>query len=263
MRRQIQQERMRLANGRDLAIGRDRFEVEKALQVSRRCPLYYEAELCFDQLRINSKLTDRVYDRCYCTTCYRGPEVMNDDGPTRYVVPVGWVRFALKAPPHAEAKNVWTEWGVSFHGTNATILKNIVDCGDILMPGDSLPDGTRLESRNCAGRTDSMVYTSPTVNYAGLRLYAKPQSGPANLRFQVVFQCRQQPGTYKTQAETMGFRKKGWGTILCPHIPITEIEQVTRTRKTIIPYGILVRAYDAGNPPSQFFRSPVDPPAWG
>ena len=45
--------------------------------------------------------------------------------------------------------------------------------GEILIPGDKLLDGTVLiKSEKCAGRTDSVYYTSQTIKYAGPKLGA-------------------------------------------------------------------------------------------
>ena len=74
------------------------------------------------------------------------------------------------------------------------------------MPGDRLHSGATLKSERCAGRQDPVLYTSPTVKYAGLQCYAKAKRiGQTSTVAQILFQCRQKPDTFKVQRETMKF----------------------------------------------------------
>eukprot|EP01046_Picozoa_sp_COSAG06_P038739 COSAG06_NODE_4497_length_4202_cov_90.716549_7_plen_199_part_00 len=52
---------------------------------------------------------------------------------------------------------------------------SVLQTQELKKPGDKLIDGTTLGSTKCAGRTDSVFYTSPTIKYAGLKFYAEPQ----------------------------------------------------------------------------------------
>ena len=45
----------------------------------------------------------------------------------------------------------------------------LLQCGELKKPGDRLPDGSTLLSAKCVGRQDIVLYTSPTVKYAGLK----------------------------------------------------------------------------------------------
>lgn len=237
---------------------KEALEAKPQASAFSHCPVYVAAETVLRSLCLDERLLERGHDRCYCENCYlpRWPDTIPNDGPQPYVVPRGWVRFGLKVPPQAFAKDVFRSWCVSFHGARWDVAKAIVENGDFLMPGDTLPDGTVLASRNCAGRTDRLNYTSPTINYAGLRFYAKP-AALENLHFQVVLQCRQKPGSFRIQAETMNFRQQGRHD-LCPHVSAEEVEWVTEQRKTLIPYGLLVRTYPRDRPPERYFASPVD-----
>ena len=60
------------------------------------------AKAFLDTLRVDYKglpgyLNDK-FDRCYCSACYLAtyPDTLDNDGPTPYVVPRGWVRFGLQ-----------------------------------------------------------------------------------------------------------------------------------------------------------------------
>ncbi|CAF0993286.1 unnamed protein product [Rotaria magnacalcarata] len=55
----------------------------------------------------------------------------------------------------------------------------------------------------------------------------------------VALQCRQQPETFKVQAETIGAGSRR----ICPIIPNNEIEYFSEVRSAIIPYGLLIRVF--------------------
>ena len=143
-----------------------------------------------------------------------GPKTIENEGPTPYVVPEpGWVRFGLYADRRAQAQDVFNKWCACFHGVkSAVVLNSILDCGGLMRPGGALIDGTKLESAKCAGRQDEVVYTSPTIKYAGLKFYAEPikftTAAGVELRGSVVVQCRQNPGTFTKRGETMAFKRR-------------------------------------------------------
>jgi len=226
------------------------------------CPVFKQAMEAKEALGLDSNHWNLEHDRCYCLNCYQSvyPDTYDNDGPTPYVVPRGWVRFGLPAPPCLESDNRWKKWSVSFHGATCDTVKSILGRGNfIAMPGDELPNGKTLRSTNSAGRQDPFIYTSPTVRYAGLKLYARPyQVAETQLMCQFVLQCKQEPATFDQLAETMGFRKKWGQQQLCPHVPITEIEWKTSKRQTVMPYGLLIRTYPVSDPPKEGFLSPAD-----
>eukprot|EP01043_Picozoa_sp_COSAG02_P066014 COSAG02_NODE_10138_length_2013_cov_1.840648_1_plen_230_part_00 len=165
------------------------------------------------------------HDRCYCHECYPKdwPNTIENEGPTAYVVPRGWVGFALQLPPRARDENldVFRRWTVSFHGISSPqIVESVLQSGMLAKPGDMLlkphPRGQAgcfaqgccvLHSTKCAGRQDGVIYTSPTINYAGLKFYACPQKFGPDLAASMAFQCVQQPGSFEEQRETMAFER--------------------------------------------------------
>ena len=111
-----------------------------------------------------------------------------------------------------------------------------------------------------------MFYTSPTVCYAGLKFYAEPQrySSAATgdqMAGSIVLQCRQRPGSFTMQGETMGFTRQ-WGRHLeqsCPHVPPGQLEWKSDVNAAAIAYGLLVRTWVHGSEATgRLFRSPVD-----
>jgi len=220
-------------------------------------------------LGLDEAYFDSEHDRCYCPECYpqQNRDLIEGDGPTPYVIPRGWYGFGLAVPPRAKAQDIFHSWSASFHGVdNPVTLKSILDCGELMKAGDKLIDGTQLIGTKCAGRQDSVFYTSPTVRYAGLKFYARPQrfetaykpSEAVAMAASMVLQCRQRPNSYQHQGETMGFERDWPGHLLrwCPHVELSQIEWKSDTNVAAIPYRLLVRVFDADA--DEEYRSPID-----
>lgn len=166
----------------------------------------------------------------------------------------------------AQALDVFNKWCACFHGVkSALVLNSILDCGGLMKPGSILIDGTKLESTRCAGRQDEVVYTSPTIKYAGLKFYAEPSrfatAAGVEMRGSIAVQCRQNPATFEKQGETMAFEREMPGHLEkhCPHVDLAEIEWKTEADRAVIPYGLLVRVWQKGkDPEATAYSSPVD-----
>lgn len=111
------------------------------------------------------------------------------------------------------------------------------------------------------------MYTSPTVEYAGLkfyaepRLYASPRNGDA-MAGSLVLQCRQKPDTFYMQGETMGFARK-WGADhiqqAFPHVSPNQLKFLSEVDTGVITYGLLIRTCSHGTESVGWhYRSPVD-----
>lgn len=230
------------------------------------CPKH-EATAFLQSLDVNNVYLNPKFDRCYCERCYKGPATISNEGPTSYVVPEpGWVRFGLHVERRALALDVFNKWCACFHGVkSALVLNSILDCGGLMKPGSMLIDSTKLESTKCAGRQDEVVYTSPTIKYAGLKFYAEPcrfaTAAGVEMRGSIVVQCRQNPATFEKQGETMAFKRKMPGHLEknCPNVDLAEIEWKTEADRAVIPYGLLVRVWQKGkDPEAKAYSSPVD-----
>ena len=225
-----------------------------------------------DFLDVADAFLDRKHDRCYCSECDDYPDVINqsveDDGPTPYLIPKGWCRFGLAVPPRMQALNGFQEWSVSYHGVSSPlVLSSILQCGQLMKAGDKLLDGSTLKSIKCVGRQDPWFYTSPTIGYAGLMFYAEPKPFEWQGRWfegSIVLQCRQRPGSYTTQGETMGFARDWPGHLeaLCGALfDLNTIEWLSDENVGVIPCGLLVRVWKLGSDPERVnYSSPIDPP---
>ena len=212
---------------------------------SGTCDLEQSARTYVRTLGIHEAYFDERFDCCFCERCYPAalPDTIANEGPTGYVVPRGWFRVGLALPPRAKALDIFNRWSASFHGVkDPLVLQSILECGRLMKPGDKLMNGTTLRSTKCAGRQDEVMYTSPTIQYAGMKFYARPQPfvlepaaaeqgspepqqplavaaqedsaepEPQQLEVErmgasIVLQVRQKPGSFEVQGETMGFEK--------------------------------------------------------
>jgi hypothetical protein len=116
-------------------------------------------------------------------------------------VPRGWCRFGLQVDQvRAQIDKIWHDWIITYHETSPTI------------PYSSNPI-------YCATQKFRSPYTNKQYNA------------------HVVLQCRQKPGTFKVQGETIGAGHQR----ICPIISNDRIEILTTTRAAIVPYGLLIQ----------------------
>ena len=84
------------------------------------------------------------------------------------------------------------------------------------------------------------IYTSPSIRYASLNVYSIHNDFTASsgkkYKAQLVFQCRQKPGTFKMQRETVGKDQDP----ICDYISNEEIEYFTEVRVSLVPYRLLI-----------------------
>jgi hypothetical protein len=90
-------------------------------------------------------------------------------------------------------------------------------------------------------RGKNQVYTSPTIKYSSLNCYCErykyQTTNGKQYIAKIVLQCRQQPGTYKIQGETVGSGSKR----ICDIIPNNRVEIFTTVRAAVVPYGLLIQ----------------------
>jgi hypothetical protein len=88
-------------------------------------------------------------------------------------------------------------------------------------------------------------FTSPTIRYAAQSQYATALEFTSRVDkcvyvAKIVLRCRQMPGTFTMQAETLNNSHTG-GTDFCDLIPDEQIEWKTDKRGTVIFDGLCVR----------------------
>ncbi|CAF1285276.1 unnamed protein product [Rotaria sp. Silwood1] len=215
----------------------------QSLQPSE-CSLMKLAKEFVDSLNWPKSLFDETHNRCFCTDCYPSTwENLLLAVGSHYVIPRGWTRLGLHVDPmFKEEHNIWNKWIVTFHGTTKIAARSILTHRHFYLPGDKLIDGTILGIREGHIPNQKFIFTSPTIVYSSLSVYSSKNSfyshvDRTNYEVQMVLQCRQQPGSFQVQGETVGARS----IRICPYIPNEKIEYFTDIRSSIVAYGLLVR----------------------
>ena len=213
------------------------------------CPYMKQCADFLDSLSLNPNYLDPRHNRCYCQACVETlsiPDVLETRSPHGYAyeVPKGWCGFGLSVPSRAKALNVFEAWAVSFHGCPRHVVPSILQEGRLMMPGETLMDGTRLPNRLTGGDKDRIgVYTSPSIKYSELEIYTQPQYWNG-FKVSLVFQCRQdmtvQPPALRIEGETIGWKYRFGDVPISAHFPNSQIERYTDSSNSIIPYRILV-----------------------
>jgi hypothetical protein len=204
------------------------------------CALWELCEEFLPNLQVDEFL-DRRHDLCFCPKCY--PKELPDiamAGGHKFVIPRGWLRLGVEVMQgKAKANRIWDTWNVAFHGLSIPSLRTSFTHGQMLLPGDKLLDNSRLGVRKGHIPARKFFYSSPTVKYCKLHMYATPSTWTSKdgikYTVQVALQVRQKPGTYSKQRESVFALRE-----LCKHICNTQIEWYTDNRAAVVVTGILV-----------------------
>ncbi|XP_068725548.1 neuralized-like protein 4 [Montipora capricornis] len=204
-------------------------------------------------LQLSDIFFDPKFDRCFCTECHgaRGDKLYYSRGtPAKdYGIPIGWCRFGLKVHHRAQALGVFNKWHVAFHGTRVDSINPILECGDLLIPGDVVLGGRKLseeaghfnDERKPSGFDTKQIFVSPSVRYSGHDCYAKSKSfedpkTKQKLSAKAVLQLCINPQSYQVGPQTIGATSE-----IDPKFSNQEIEWSTKERGSIIVYGLLVK----------------------
>ena len=212
--------------------------------LTKSCDYFLECKEFVKHLRWPIQFFDMKQDRCYCENCYtkNQPNTLTV-ADASYVIPRQWAGFGLGVDPFRK-DNIWDDWIVVYHGTTPIAAESILTHRQFLLPGDKLIDGTQLPIRPGHIPGKIHTYTSPSIRYASLEVYSTPRRfvSPRTLKrylVQIVFQCKQKPGTFAIQGETVGSN----GKRICPFISNNSIEYFSDQRATIVPYRLLIRLH--------------------
>lgn len=135
----------------------------------------------------------------------------------------------------------------------------------------------------CRGRATNALWTSPTIKYAGLKYYARPQeygkgtygeyASERLMAASMAFECRQRPGSFDKGPETMGFRRlamqnfPGWDKTMDQEWSLANQDEVEWAAHAYNPEDIqltalMVRVFSAADVPEstehEKYRSPLD-----
>ncbi|CAF0901317.1 unnamed protein product [Rotaria sordida] len=220
------------------------------------CP--YRALCCelVDRLNWPSELFAPEYDRCFCKTCYpiTLPNACQGNIGNKYpiIIPRNWMKFGLKIDEvQAKIHQIWDKWAISYHGTLPNAALSMIKHRQICLPGDTLLDGTKLIIRPGHINGQKAFFTSPTIRYAAQNHYSTPLEFTSQIdkyvyTAKIVLRCRQMPGTFTIQGETLNNSQIN-GTDFCDIIPDEQIEWKTDKRGTVIFDGLCIRLKRVSN----------------
>lgn len=229
------------------------------------CPCDLVRHLMGAKFNIHRSFFNISGDTCFCESCHKksGNRVLYSRGepPSRYVLPVGWMRLGLKVHEgFAESNDIFRKWHISYHGTTASNLEPLFRGGlQLLKPGDvalggaaigirpgHIPRTIRRKNLYTGLEEDfdvNQVFTSPSIRYSSHPAYAQqfvvdhPFRSGVRLGMRFVFQCRQRPNSYKIGHETVGARD----IKLDPHFDNKELEWYTKENSGVVLCGICVQ----------------------
>ncbi|CAF2267084.1 unnamed protein product [Rotaria magnacalcarata] len=229
------------------------------------CPSDLVRDLVAAKFNIHRSFFNSSGDMCFCESCHKmsGNKTVYSRGipPSRYAIPIGWVRIGLKVHEGiAESNEIFKKWHISYHGTTANNIEPIFRGGlHLLKPGDVALGGAAIGVRpghipQVISRTNrytgmeelfdiNQIFTSPSIRYASHPAYTQefivdhPQRPGVLLGMRFVFHCRQRPGSYKIGHETVGARD----IKLDPHFDNNELEWYTKESAGVVLFGLCVQ----------------------
>ncbi|XP_071449160.1 neuralized-like protein 4 [Hetaerina americana] len=134
------------------------------------------------------------------------------------------------------------KWHIAYHGTRAGAVRQILDHGELLLPGELGLEGSlirKLKSKEEDSDGSQLVF-SPSIKYAGLSAFASKYEfmDPKTKQLsqgQVVLRVLVQPGSYKVGPPSISL-----SGIIDPKLEHDAIEWVTKERGAAIPSALLV-----------------------
>ena len=118
-------------------------------------------------------------------------------------------------------------------------MASVLNEGGLLLPGDTLLDGTTLKAVHTRGANRQCLYTSPSIKYAEKLVYTEPIIFEEH-RARIVLQCRQKLD-FEVCGETIGWERDHPGVAISKHFKNSELEWFTTKRAAIVPYRILIK----------------------
>jgi hypothetical protein len=158
------------------------------------------------------------------------PGQTGQSGPLRRVVPIrGGMNNGVRTV---------------YHGCGDVMAVSSIVTGGFVLPGGVLPDGTTVQSRNCAGREARVVSTTPISEYAFQKTYsevgpAPPAPDHTPMSACLVIEAVQIIGSYSIGAATLAHSNgRSYGLSAAD-----AVEFRSDRPELIIPVAILVRTF--------------------
>jgi hypothetical protein len=131
-----------------------------------------------------------------------------------------------------------------YHGIGDAMAVANIFAGGFVLTGTTLPDGTTVQSRNCAGREAKVVFTTPTSEYAFRKIHSEVGPAPAApdntpMSACLVIEAVQIIGSYSIGGATLAHSNgRTYGLAAAD-----AVEFSSDRPELIIPVAILVRTF--------------------
>ena len=152
--------------------GKDEQTVKKRHRID--CPARVRASSFLDSLGFSPAFLDVAHNSCFCEQCHNGLPGSKLQCSQIYELPHGYIGFGIQMGPRATSLQIFEEWPVSYHGLKAANLGNVLNEGGLLLPEDTLLDGTMLKALHTKGTNRQYLYTSPSIKYVEKLVYTEP-----------------------------------------------------------------------------------------
>ncbi len=195
-------------------------------------------------LSIPSHFMSGLEGLCCCANCvkYRGEDMYKKKGdpPKDFATPVHWVRFPLK---RVKAEQASTEaWHTTYHGTKASILRKILDHGELFPVLDfglmHKMTTKPKESKEDDSDAPQLVF-SPTLSYflrsAQGCVPCYFEDNGKRYRARLAFEVDIHPGSYK-----IGPPSTSVTSVIDAHFKLDETEWLTKEKGNTAIKALLV-----------------------
>ncbi|XP_070567241.1 neuralized-like protein 4 [Ptychodera flava] len=218
---------------------------------------YYERCRRFIKAKLNLLGTvfseENKYDECFCKDCHERsgrPNAYRTGNPEQNAVhQIGWARFELDVHDHKIVyMKIHQKWHVAFHGTEADTVKPILDANMLLLPGDIVLGGDKLEQRKEHTEEHDEkfdpknIFVSPSIKYVEQKSYAKSVSWidehtSTEYDAKVAFEVWIRPGSYEIHGQTL----EAGSERIDEYFRNDSLEWFTKERPATVLYGLLIK----------------------
>eukprot|EP00746_Dinoflagellata_sp_MGD_P035123 gnl/MRDRNA2_/MRDRNA2_18394_c0_seq1.p1 gnl/MRDRNA2_/MRDRNA2_18394_c0~~gnl/MRDRNA2_/MRDRNA2_18394_c0_seq1.p1 ORF type:complete len:560 (-),score=105.84 gnl/MRDRNA2_/MRDRNA2_18394_c0_seq1:400-2079(-) len=157
-------------------------------------------------------------------------------GGRPYHRPEGWLRYSIQVNDFNHCK----DWCVAYHGTRSDKIVPILLQG-LRKPGE---EGVVITHGQAWSQSNSTIYLSPSIEYAGHPVYAELFEVEDGRWAQLVFQCRVRPDAFVVRPGSL--QNKHWphNVRFDPNFDsISGLEWLVENPENIMVYGLMVREF--------------------
>eukprot|EP00054_Salpingoeca_dolichothecata_P025279 m.175605 g.175605 ORF g.175605 m.175605 type:complete len:1009 (-) comp25298_c0_seq45:46-3072(-) len=223
------------------------------------CPTFRHYWKVLKYLKIDPRVLDARFHRCYCPSCYKGPTHKKQGQPARtFSIPVGGARFGLQCVQH-QKHDPTVMWQVSYHGASSEAVRTILEHDfSLVIPGQITMTGGQISvcKDHDPSKGSDQLFLSPSFRYANfvkelakdregkkqvLAPYAKPFAFEGKY-YLVSLQILVRPGTFDIIPHSLG--KFEFPRNYDPPLSNNELEYCTRTQNGHSLQGVCITSLE-------------------